>query len=175
MLEPFAHSPLGKASSRETSVNEPSSPMPKDSWKSGLLKAAIKREKNLTGLQPLRDLAIQIDCIVQLTFLDARAVCAFPSRESIEPRDECERAVLSDAEGSVEERPFKAAKTRKKSTGLQPLCNLAIQIDRIVQLTFLDELALRMRDVNRSRTDQQSFAPLRQLRNIGCKLRDHRR
>jgi len=97
MLEPFAHSPLGKASSRETSVNEPSSPMPKDSWKSGLLKAAIKREKNLTGLQPLRDLAIQIDCIVQLTFLDARAVCAFPSRESIEPRDECERAVLSDA------------------------------------------------------------------------------
>jgi hypothetical protein len=90
MLEPFAHSPLGKASSRETSVNEPSSPMPKDSWKSGLLKAAIKREKNLTGLQPLRD--------------------------------------------------------------------LAIQIDRIVQLTFLDELAFRMRDVNRSRTDQQSFA-----------------
>jgi hypothetical protein len=70
-------------------------------------KGRDKAQKNLTGLQPLRDLAIQIDCIVQLTVLDARAVCAFPSRESIEPRDECERAVLSDAERFVEERPFK--------------------------------------------------------------------
>ena len=48
-----------------------------------------------------------------------------------------------------------------------------IEIDRLVQLPFLDVLALGVRYVNRARPDQQRLAPVRQLGNIGCECCDH--
>src|ERR1700720_368111 len=43
---------------------------------------------------------------------------------------------------------------------------LAIQINRVAQLLFLDVLTISMRDVNRSRTDQQRLAPVSKKGNV---------
>ena len=57
----------------------------------------------------------------------------------------------------------------------KPLRDLAVQIDRLRQLLLLDVLAVGMRHMNRSRTDQQRLAPVGELRDIGCESRNHGR
>src|SRR3984957_20763302 len=54
------------------------------------------------------------------------------------------------------------------------LCDSAIQINRLRQLPLLDVLAVGVRHMNRSRTEQQRFAPVGELWDVGSKRRDHR-
>ncbi len=51
--------------------------------------------------------------------------------------------------------------------------DFAVQVDGLMQLLLLDVLALSVRHVNRARTDQQRFAPLRQCGNVGGEGGDH--
>src|SRR5579872_2561673 len=50
---------------------------------------------------------------------------------------------------------------------------LAVQINCFMELPLFDVLALSVRDVNRSWTDQQRFAPVGELRNVGGECGDH--
>src|SRR5437879_13642746 len=63
---------------------------------------------------------------------------------------------------------------RLRTSVLQFFSNAAIYVGGFVELPLLDILALGMRDLNRSRTNQQRLAPVRELGNVRGKGSDHR-
>jgi len=78
-----------------------------------------------------------------------------PARQEFRFRNQFRKA-REDSETS-----FFSWKSTGRALARKLLRDRTIQVNRFMQLPLLDVLTFGMRDVNRSRTDQQRFAPIR--------------